>query len=82
MNPFAQLLDVVALTADIPELGLSVGQVGTVVELLSEQVFEVEFSDDNGVAYAMAAIPQANLLALHYAPSKVALSARSGFRWQ
>jgi hypothetical protein len=63
MNQSVQLLDVVALTADIPELGLSAGQVGTVVELLSDQVFEVEFSDDKGIAYAMAAIPQANLLA-------------------
>jgi len=72
MNQSVQLLDVVALTADSPELGLSVGQVGTVVELLFEQVFEVESSDDNGVAYAMAASSQANLIVLHYAPSNVA----------
>ena len=40
------LLDVVALTVDLPEYNLSQGQVGTVVEILaSGQAFEVEFSD-------------------------------------
>jgi hypothetical protein len=40
------LLDVVALTVDIPEYNLSQGQVGTVVEILaSGKAFEVEFSD-------------------------------------
>lgn len=44
-----QLLDVVALTVDIPEHNLCCGQVGTVVELLAGgTVFEVEFSDRNG----------------------------------
>ena len=40
------LLDVVALTVDLPEYNLSQGQVGTIVEILaSGQAFEVEFSD-------------------------------------
>jgi hypothetical protein len=40
------LLDVVALTVDIPEYNLTQGQVGTVVEILaSGKAFEVEFSD-------------------------------------
>jgi hypothetical protein len=40
------LLDVVALTVDIPEYSLTKGQVGTIVEILaSGQAFEVEFSD-------------------------------------
>ena len=40
------LLDVVALTVDLPEYNLSQGHVGTVVEILaSGQAFEVEFSD-------------------------------------
>jgi Domain of unknown function (DUF4926) len=40
------LLDVVALTVDLPEYNLTQGQVGTVVEILaSGKAFEVEFSD-------------------------------------
>jgi hypothetical protein len=40
------LLDVVALTVDLPEYNLCQGQVGTVVEILdSGEAFEVEFSD-------------------------------------
>lgn len=45
-------LDVVALVDDMPEHGLVRGQVGTVVELLANGVFEVEFSDDEGRTYA------------------------------
>lgn len=62
------LLDVVALTEDLPEHGLLRGQVGTVVEELSEDVYEIEFSDDEGRAYAMVAVPAEQLMALHYAP--------------
>lgn len=72
MNQTIQLLDVVALTADVPEHGLRIGQVGTVVEVLAERVFEVEFIDDNGTTYAMAAVPAENLLILRYTRSKVA----------
>jgi hypothetical protein len=40
------LLDVIALTVDLPEYNLIKGQVGTVVQILaSGQAFEVEFSD-------------------------------------
>lgn len=46
-----KLLDMVALTADLPELNLSRGQVGTVVEVLARGfAFEVEFSDPEGRA--------------------------------
>jgi Domain of unknown function (DUF4926) len=42
------LLDMVALTVDLPEYNLSQGQVGTVVEILaSGQAFEVEFSESH-----------------------------------
>ena len=44
------------------------GQVGTVVEVLDTDVFEVEFSDDNGRTYAMAAFKAEELMVLHYAP--------------
>jgi hypothetical protein len=62
------ILDVVALTEDLPERGLYRGQVGTVVELLEPGVFEVEFSDDEGRAYASVALKAAQLLVLHYEP--------------
>jgi catabolite regulation protein CreA len=40
-----KLLDVVALLVDKPAEGLVVGQVGTVVEVLAPDVYEVEFLD-------------------------------------
>jgi hypothetical protein len=44
-----KLLDVVALTVDLPECNLWRGQVGTVVDILADgKAFEVEFSDSNG----------------------------------
>ncbi len=62
------LLAPVALKVGVPEHGLIVGQVGTIVEKLDRNVFEVEFSDDNGIAYAMAALPADSLIGLHYSP--------------
>jgi hypothetical protein len=47
-----KLLDIVALTVDLPEYNLLRGQVGTVVEVLADgAAFEVEFSDRNGRTY-------------------------------
>ena len=62
------LLDVVALLVDLPAQRLARGQVGTIVEQLDEQTFLVEFSDDQGRAYAVVPCPQANMLVLHYVP--------------
>ena len=62
------LLDVVALLADIPEKGLARGQVGTVVEPLDGNASLIEFSDDEGKAYAVVACPHTELLILHYEP--------------
>jgi hypothetical protein len=61
-----QMLDVVALTVDLPERGLIRGQVGTVVEILDSGVFEVEFSDDEGRTYAELPLRENQLLVLHY----------------
>jgi hypothetical protein len=66
------LLDVVALTADLPERGLLRGQVGTVVEILAPGVFEVEFSDDQGHPYAQLALRDSQLMILHYRPQQAA----------
>lgn len=66
------MLDVVAVTDAFAECGLVRGQVGTVVEALSKDVFEVEFSDDQGRSYAQLAIPANKLLVLHYEPEPTA----------
>jgi Domain of unknown function (DUF4926) len=60
-----KLLDVVALLEDLPELSLVRGQVGTIVEEYEPDVFEVEFSDTNGRAYAIETLRSAQLLVLH-----------------
>ena len=62
------VLDVVALLADLPAEGLARGQVGTVVESLDRSTVLVEFTDDQGRAYAIAPCPRSELLVLHYVP--------------
>lgn len=61
-----QLLDVVALLEDLPKLGLYRGQVGTIVEEYEPTVFEVEFSDTNGRAYALETLKANQLMVLHH----------------
>ena len=61
-----ELLDIVALTADIPEKGLMRGQVGTVVELLDSKNFEIEFCDNDGHTYAMESVDSNNIMLLNY----------------
>ncbi|MBD2089527.1 DUF4926 domain-containing protein [Microcoleus sp. FACHB-1515] len=61
-----QLLDVIALKEPLPENGLLAGQVGTIVELLAPDVYEVDFSDNNGQTYAMLSLHTSQLLKLHY----------------
>jgi len=48
------------------------GQVGTVVELLVPDVFEVEFSDNEGRTYASLALKVEQLLVLHHEPMETA----------
>jgi hypothetical protein len=69
MKDAIDILDVVAITKDLPERGLYRGQVGTVVETLAPGVFEVEFSDDEGRTYASTSLEADQLLALRYEPS-------------
>jgi hypothetical protein len=61
-----KLLDVVALSEDLPSDGLVRGQVGTIVEDLAPGVFEVEFSDDQGRTYAMLTLRTDQLLVLRH----------------
>lgn len=62
------LLEVVALLADLPEAGLAEGQVGTVVEMLDDRTVLVEFSGDDGIAFAIEPVPVTQLLVLRYEP--------------
>ena len=57
---------VVALLEDLPSEGLARGQVGTIVESWSPGVYEVEFCDDSGKAFAMVALKADQLLQLHH----------------
>ena len=61
-----KLLDVVALIEDLEVEGLRRGTVGTVVDLWTNGVFEVEFSDNDGKAYAFAALRPEQLMKLHF----------------
>lgn len=68
MDKGIKMLDVVALVENLWDRGLMVGQVGTVVEILEEGVFEVEFCDNEGITYDSLALRVDQLMALHYAP--------------
>jgi hypothetical protein len=61
-------LDVVALLEDLPDWGLVAGQVGTIVEKISHDVFEVEFTDDMERTYDMVPLETQQLIHLHYSP--------------
>jgi Domain of unknown function (DUF4926) len=63
-----KLLDVVALLEDLPTVKLYRGQVGTIVEEYEPGVFEVEFSDLNGRAYAIETLNAHQLLVLYHQP--------------
>lgn len=64
------LLDVVALTLDLPEYGLLQGQVGTVVEVLADgEAFEVEFSDREGRTYESVGLTPEQVMVLHFEPA-------------
>ncbi|NDJ21521.1 DUF4926 domain-containing protein [Nostoc sp. B(2019)] len=65
-----KLLDVVALTVNLPEYNLYCGQVGTVVELLAGgAAFEVEFSDRNGRTYESVGLRPEQIMVLHFEPA-------------
>ena len=61
-----KVLDVVALLKDCPDKGLLKGQVGTAVERLAENVFEVEFSNTKGEMVALEEVHMDDLFLLHF----------------
>ncbi len=70
MNGSPKLLDVVALTVDLPQYNLWRGQVGTVVETLANgSAFEVEFSDREGRTYESLGLRLNQIMVLHFEPT-------------
>ena len=64
-----KLLDVVALTTDLPEYNLWRGQVGTIVAVLADgKALEVEFCDREGRTYESVGLRPDQLMVLHYEP--------------
>ena len=65
-----QLLDVVALTVDLPQDNLWRGQVGTVVAVLADgQALEVEFSDRDGRTYKSSGLLPEQIMLLRFEPA-------------
>ena len=64
-----KLLDIVALTEDLPEQNLWRGQVGTVMEILAGgEAYEVEFCDRDGHPYTSLGLRPEQLMVLRYEP--------------
>lgn len=67
-NEPVKLLDVVALLVDKPAESLVTGHVGTVVEVFSPEVFEVEFLDPAGRTFTLTELQRDELLILKHEP--------------
>jgi hypothetical protein len=68
----AKLLDVVALLEAKPALHLACGQVGTIVEVLAPDVFEVEFCDQKGRTIGLTELRRKDFLVLRHEPALAA----------
>ena len=66
-----KLLDTVALLKDIPDEKLVKGQVGTIVEELDEEVYEVEFTNKRGETIASLALTHEELMLLYFEAESV-----------
>jgi hypothetical protein len=64
MNDEIRLLDVVALTTDVPQYNLRRGEIGAVVECYPENAFEVEFVAQDGYTYALVTLRGDQLIPL------------------
>ncbi len=64
MKTKLNLLDVVALLAQLPGEPVQPGQVGTIVEQLANEVYEVEFADERGRTITTCAVEAHQLLRL------------------
>jgi len=66
-----KLLDLIAVTTSAPESEVSVGDVGTVVELLPPDGVEVEFLDRDGRTRCVATLNVKDVLVLNRERTKV-----------
>jgi hypothetical protein len=66
MNTEFEILSPVALLQDDIENHLVKGQVGTIVEILGSDFFEVEFCDKEGQTIAQIPVQKSKLLLLYY----------------
>src|SRR5712692_8549267 len=64
MNDEIKLLDVMALTIDLPQYNLCRGEVGAVVECYPDHTFDVEFVAQDGYTYALATLRSDQLIPL------------------
>ena len=64
MNNDLNLLDVVALTEDVPEHNLWRGEIGAIVECYPNDGYEVEFVAQDGYTYALVALHAHQLMTL------------------
>ena len=72
MTDQIKLLNVVALTVDLPEHKLWHGQVGTVVEILANgTAFEVEFSDREGRTFESLGLRSDQIMLLRFEPATI-----------
>jgi hypothetical protein len=51
------------------------GQVGSIVDVWTPDIYEVEFCDDQGKAYAYVALRAEQMMQLHYDPVQSLLDA-------
>ncbi|MEP7234718.1 MAG: DUF4926 domain-containing protein [Ignavibacteriota bacterium] len=57
-------LDLIVLLEEIAERGLPRGQVGRVIQEMESGIYEVEFSDSDGVAFAFLPLHQRQIMKL------------------
>lgn len=74
MSDEIQLLDVVALTMDVPKHNLFRGEIGAVVECYPNDGYEVEFVSLDGYTYALVAFRGDQLIPLRQKSQRLAKS--------
>jgi hypothetical protein len=63
-----EILDVVVLTEAVSSHKLRKGELGTIVEMLDNDAFLVEFADTKGITYAMIPLKSSSLMKVYYEP--------------
>jgi hypothetical protein len=64
-----KLLDIVALTTDVPQHNLYRGEIGAVVECYTDDTYEVEFVAQDGYTYALVPLRAEQLIPLREKPA-------------